>query len=602
MRAVAAANAAKAAAELGENLTEPLATPVKGGRDISRTRRPWVKGVRSSNRQQAGRNSKPPTSDQRDTADIRQAATQTAAAKNALAASSASHATPSPSAVAASLTNARPTSESSSGGGGGGGTPSKTRRLPWEYPEAWLGPPGTQSTIAKRTAPHVPAALPPLHARRIRRGYYRSHEQKSAAEARVNPEPLRVEEVETSTRAPESRQAIAWREGGNGPIASGGGEIAAGNAGSCVSAAAAACRAIVNEAEDSKVSPTSSTRTGLTQEDHSDVCSESPTLCFVASREPKRGRRGSFTRSDPTMLSVHSVQNSPVSPAVGAVNVKTAWHKMGTPQRKSSRPVSPAFVGETSIAESTVVSSPVTPSRYSPVRVASPLSPSPTAASSPAANCVRATIAAATQAVSDDPTIVAVVHAADSLKNSDAVAAPDVTGERDRRIMQRAAPPSLTLPKDIAQEKKNRKLRFSDDDDLFEAFTPYSRVYGAHPSNFYFDDAGMMVSADTMQIDLGDADEGSVLECVATCGVGYRTSPRMSARFDDMQSVHFGDRFRVIERSGRWVRNDVGWLPLFINCVAVFEVASVRGSRHSADSLGTPRCCIMVDTAEEVTR
>lgn len=142
-----------------------------------------------------------------------------------------------------------------------------------------------------------------------------------------------------------------------------------------------------------------------------------------------------------------------------------------------------------------------------------------------------------------------------------------------------------------------RRVSFSEEEaELYEAFTPYARVYGEHPSDFFFDDSGNMVkdAADT-SLDMGSVDVGSCLECIVTCGAGYRNLPHFTARFDDLRTLEFGDRVKVEERSGEWVRDKVGWLPLFINGQPVFDRVRVATPRRRP--LSKPRCAVMIGAA-----
>jgi len=144
----------------------------------------------------------------------------------------------------------------------------------------------------------------------------------------------------------------------------------------------------------------------------------------------------------------------------------------------------------------------------------------------------------------------------------------------------------------------SKSVRFCDEDDeLFEAFTPYAHVYGEHPSGFVFDEVGNMVQAASPSAgspgDLSGIDVGTWLECVAACGVGYRKHAHFTARFDDLRTLEFGDRVKVEERSGEWIRDKVGWLPLCINSMPVFEALNTKSPRRRM-SIGTPRRGVMI--------
>jgi len=140
-------------------------------------------------------------------------------------------------------------------------------------------------------------------------------------------------------------------------------------------------------------------------------------------------------------------------------------------------------------------------------------------------------------------------------------------------------------------------VSFCDEEvELFEAFTPYARVYGEHPSGFVFDGNGHMVQAGAeTSMDMSTIDVGAWLECNAACGVGYRNQPHFTARFDDLRTLEFGDRVKVAERSGEWIRDEVGWLPLWINGMPVFEKACVNSpSRPGRRKISKSRCSVMI--------
>lgn len=132
-----------------------------------------------------------------------------------------------------------------------------------------------------------------------------------------------------------------------------------------------------------------------------------------------------------------------------------------------------------------------------------------------------------------------------------------------------------------------KKVRFCDDgDELFEAFTPYGRIYGQHPSAFVFDKAGNKVPASPLNsVDLSAVDVGSLLYCTAKISVDYRTQPHLTARFNDLRNLVPGALVHVEQRDGDFVRDEVGWLPLFISDVPVFEVAGAGESMLEAGPL-----------------
>jgi len=152
------------------------------------------------------------------------------------------------------------------------------------------------------------------------------------------------------------------------------------------------------------------------------------------------------------------------------------------------------------------------------------------------------------------------------------------------------------------RRRVSKSVRFCDKgDELFEAFTPYSNVYGEHPRGFVFDEAGAMVQASSPSVgsDVDAVDAGSLVECTVICGVGYRTQPQFPARFDDLRTLDFGERVKIEERSGEWVRDEVGWLPLAINGMPVFEVVNVKRSPRHKCCVGTPRRGVVISEAGE---
>lgn len=124
----------------------------------------------------------------------------------------------------------------------------------------------------------------------------------------------------------------------------------------------------------------------------------------------------------------------------------------------------------------------------------------------------------------------------------------------------------------VVESGEKRRVSFGGGSpDLYEAFTPYCKKYGAHPSEFYFDAEGHMVLEDLDGLE-DDVKVGDTLECVVDCGVTYRKKPQMTARFDDLRTLDLSSQTKVLQRCGDWVRDSVGWLPLTINSTPVLEV------------------------------
>mmetsp|Transcript_119859 Transcript_119859/g.219499 ORF Transcript_119859/g.219499 Transcript_119859/m.219499 type:complete len:323 (-) Transcript_119859:4-972(-) len=131
--------------------------------------------------------------------------------------------------------------------------------------------------------------------------------------------------------------------------------------------------------------------------------------------------------------------------------------------------------------------------------------------------------------------------------------------------------------------------------ELFEAFTPYCKKYGAHPADFYFDSEGHMVLEEEVDSDddeggLGKVKVGDTLECIVDCGVGYRKKPQMTARFDDLRTLEVEQQIKVLQRCGGWIRDSVGWLPLTIKSTPVFEIVVPKEKLKYA----TPRVAVSV--------
>lgn len=122
-----------------------------------------------------------------------------------------------------------------------------------------------------------------------------------------------------------------------------------------------------------------------------------------------------------------------------------------------------------------------------------------------------------------------------------------------------------------------RKVHFGSSASLITDFTPYSEVYGAHPSTFCFNAQGDMVrpsrgtpascSDELLQVDLGN-----LVECISPDKVYYSMRPNGPHHFEDMRGLEEGDRIEVLERRGTWIRDDVGWLPLVMMNEPLFAV------------------------------
>lgn len=142
---------------------------------------------------------------------------------------------------------------------------------------------------------------------------------------------------------------------------------------------------------------------------------------------------------------------------------------------------------------------------------------------------------------------------------------------------------------DSDEPRLRRRVRFDTELSLHTDFTPYGQIYGLHPRSFFLNDEGRMVQELTPAAlscrDLEDTDEGDTIECTLACGVGYRSAPRMNAHATDFSHIAQGEQTTVRERLGEWVRDDLGWLPLFVRGLPVFELVPPT---YSID-LGLPR-------------
>jgi hypothetical protein len=119
-----------------------------------------------------------------------------------------------------------------------------------------------------------------------------------------------------------------------------------------------------------------------------------------------------------------------------------------------------------------------------------------------------------------------------------------------------------------------RHVSFIDRQELFEAFTPYSKKYGAHPDDFFFDNEGRMVltSSSETEKDVHDLEAKDTIECLVEGGVDYHKKPQFGSLLDKQQKVALGDQLIVKRRFREWVQDKSGWLPLFVKGKRAFEV------------------------------
>jgi hypothetical protein len=57
--------------------------------------------------------------------------------------------------------------------------------------------------------------------------------------------------------------------------------------------------------------------------------------------------------------------------------------------------------------------------------------------------------------------------------------------------------------------------------------------------------------------------EGSRIQCTNGDGVEYRSRPQLIATLPDKRKATLGAEISVRQRTGDWVRDTVGWLPLY---------------------------------------
>lgn len=107
---------------------------------------------------------------------------------------------------------------------------------------------------------------------------------------------------------------------------------------------------------------------------------------------------------------------------------------------------------------------------------------------------------------------------------------------------------------------------------MYEAFTPYSQVYGKHPAEFVFDADGTMLPRPH-----ADIRDGSVLECLSVLGVTYRNRPQLFSGCEDVQVVSYGERITVTHVIDGWVKDTIGWLPIELDGETLFELFGAGG-------------------------
>jgi hypothetical protein len=117
------------------------------------------------------------------------------------------------------------------------------------------------------------------------------------------------------------------------------------------------------------------------------------------------------------------------------------------------------------------------------------------------------------------------------------------------------------------QSNLRRRVHFSSRTSLYTDFTPYGEEYGISPRRFDFDsDGGMILRQPESQPRYGelieyffDVDLGDTIQCFSD--VYYHLEPLRGAQ--DTQLLTVGNLVHVLERQDDWVRDEIGWLPLF---------------------------------------
>lgn len=130
-----------------------------------------------------------------------------------------------------------------------------------------------------------------------------------------------------------------------------------------------------------------------------------------------------------------------------------------------------------------------------------------------------------------------------------------------------------------------RRVSFGDGMELFEAFTPYCKKYGAHPDDFFFDEKGHMVLVTSSQsdVDLLNVKPDDTIECIAE-RVDYHTKPQLSARHSKKICVALGEQVLVKKRCGEWVQDSRGWLPVLLKNRPAFQVVVPKEQLRYATS------------------
>eukprot|EP00928_Gymnodinium_smaydae_P062887 TRINITY_DN46627_c0_g1_i1.p1 TRINITY_DN46627_c0_g1~~TRINITY_DN46627_c0_g1_i1.p1 ORF type:complete len:249 (-),score=26.90 TRINITY_DN46627_c0_g1_i1:98-844(-) len=144
------------------------------------------------------------------------------------------------------------------------------------------------------------------------------------------------------------------------------------------------------------------------------------------------------------------------------------------------------------------------------------------------------------------------------------------------------APPSdMDAVKDLVVTRRNKKggltrrVSFNDQDQLYEAFTPYGLKYGKHPSELRIDAKCSML--EPLSASQRKPVSGDTLKCIASKAVSYCARPCLGATLDRAPAKKSGDHIQVAQVCSGWVRDSVGWLPLEEQDEPLFEVCGAAG-------------------------
>lgn len=180
-------------------------------------------------------------------------------------------------------------------------------------------------------------------------------------------------------------------------------------------------------------------------------------------------------------------------------------------------------------------------------------------------------------------------------KSVSSLAAPEVKIQAAEisSILSRRQAANSTLKVMCAKEKepgrvKPQKRRASFSDEPIETigdYTPYGKKYGAHPSDFEFSKDGRMelVSSRPDEKSILQVKPGDTIECIVDDGVKYRKQPQQATLMKPEKQMELGEEVVVVARSGPWVQDSIGWLPLLYgNDKSAFKVVPQTGKRQYA--------------------